>query len=146
MKNTIPPTDNEMKLIDEKLLNEFPNFYLFLSVLKNTNIRPKELLSIKLKMVDLERNEIILSSEITKTNDSIVEPINPFLKAQFEKIELSNYDQDFFLFGSKEKEVNFVPSEKKISIDYVTKMWQKIIKEDLGINATMYSLRKLNIK
>jgi len=146
MKNIIPPTDNEIKLIDEKLLNEFPNFYIFLSVLKNTNIRPKELLNVKLKTIDLERNEIVIIPDISKTDNSIAEPINLFLKAQFEQMKLSNYDQEFYLFGLSDENLYFVPSSKKISDSYATRMWQKIIKEDLGINVTMYSLRKLNIK
>lgn len=147
----IPATDDESKLIKKKLLNDFPSFYVLIISIFHTGIRPEELLQIKLKMVNLKTNEIRLPPEITKTDIGRIVPINPFLKAYFEEMDLSNYDKEFYLFGSKrefsnrglKKELDFIPAPNRLSRDCASKLWRKLIKKELDIDVNMYSMKHL---
>jgi len=147
----IPATDDEVKLIKEKLLNEFPSFYIYIITIFHTGIRPEELLHIQLKMVHLKKNEINIPPEITKTNIARIVPINPFLKDYFEQMKIHTYDDDFFLFGSNrehsnrglKKDLDFTPGPKRLNRDAASKLWRKMIKDDLGIDVNMYSMKHL---
>lgn len=148
-----PATDEEVKLIKEKILSEFPNFYVYIICIFHTGIRPEELLHIQLKMVDLKKNQIILPPGITKTDIERIVPINSFLKSYFEKMDLSKKDPEFYLFGSKrehsnrglKKDLDFIPAPKRLNRDCASKLWRKLIKDKDGLNleVNMYSLKHL---
>ncbi len=147
----IPATDDEIKLIKEKILSEFPSFYTYIISIFHTGIRPEELLHIQLKMVNLKKSQIILPPEITKTGIERIVPLNPFLKAYFEEMNLSEYNSSFYLFGSRrefsnrglKKDLDFIPAPNRLNRDCASKLWRKLIKDGLGIEATMYSLKHL---
>jgi len=146
-----PATDDEIIKIKKKILSDFPNFYPYITCIFHTGIRPEELLHVQLKMVDLNRNQIILPPEITKTEIERIVPINQFLKSHFEQMKLSQYSPDFYLFGTKrefsnrglKKDLDFIPGPKRLNRDCASKLWRKLIKTDLGINVNMYSLKHL---
>lgn len=148
-----PATDEEIELIKTKILLDFPSFYIYIICIFHTGIRPEELLHIQLKMVDLKKNQIILPSGITKTNIERIVPINPFLKDYFEKMDLSNYDSNYFLFGTKrehsnrglKKDLDFTPAPNRLNRDCASKLWRKLIKDKQGLNldVNMYSLKHL---
>lgn len=150
----VPATDEESKKIKEKLLRDFPSFYVYMITIFHTGIRPKELLDIKLNMVNLNNNEIILPPEITKTDIARIVPINPFLKAYFEEMDIESYNQDFYLFGSNrehsnrglKKELDFVPGPRRLNRDAASKLWRNLVKDDkkgLGFNVNLYSMKHL---
>jgi len=147
----IPATDDEIVKIKEKILSDFPNFYVYLISIFHTGIRPEELLHIQLKMVNLEKNQIVLPPEITKTEIERIVPINPFLKAYYQEMNIQNEDPEFFLFGSKrefsnrglKKDLDFIPGPKRLNRDAASKLYRKLVKIDLGISANMYSLKHL---
>lgn len=147
----IPATDKEIELIKEKLLNDFPNFYVYIVSIFHTGIRPKELLQIKLSMINLEKNEIRLPPEITKTDIGRIVPINPFLKKYFKEMDLSKFDKNFYLFGTKrefanrglKKELDFTPGPNRLNRDCASKLWNKLINKDLNLEVKMYSMKHL---
>ncbi len=147
----IPATDKELKLIKEKILSDFPNFYRYIATIFHTGIRPEELLHIQLKMVNLEKNQIILPCEITKTEIERIVPINPFMKSDLEEMNISNCAPDSYLFGSKrefsnrglKKDLDFIPGPKRLNRDAASKLWRQLIKIDLGIDVNMYSFKHL---
>jgi integrase len=110
-------------------------------------------LAITIEMVDLTKNQIILSPEITKNGNSRVVPINKFLKVYFENMDLSKYEKSFFVFGSKrefsnrglKKDFDFVPAPNQLSRDCASKLWRVLIKdkEGLNINVNLYSMKHL---
>jgi integrase len=146
-----PATDEEVKLIKEKILSEFPSFYIYIISIFHTGIRPDELLHIQLKMVDLAKNQIILPPEITKTDIGRIVPINQFLKSHLEKLEFSKLNPEYYLFGSKrefsnrglKKDLDFIPGPNRLNRDCASKLWRKLIKDGLNIKTTMYSLKHL---
>lgn len=101
-----PATDEEVKLIKEKILSAFPSFYAYIISIFHTGIRPEELLYIQVKMVDLPKSQIILPPEITKTDIERIVPLNPFLKAYFEEMKLQQHSKEYFVFGSKREFTN----------------------------------------
>lgn len=147
----IVATDSEVLRIKEKLLNDFPSFYVFIICIFHTGIRPKELLSITIGMIDLKNNQINLKAEITKTNGFRIVPINKYLKVYFENMNLESYPKNYFLFGSKRKlkkqvlnkDLDFVPAVNSLSRDCATKLWKSLVKDDLGINVNQYSMKHL---
>ncbi len=146
-----PATDKEVKEIKKHLLENFPSFYLFVITIFHTGIRPKELLSLQLSMINLEKNEILLSNEITKTGSARIVPINKHLKVYFENLEIDTFPKDFYLFGTRRvhsnrglnKELDFLPAPKPLDRDCASKLWRKLVKDDLEIEATLYSMKHL---
>jgi site-specific recombinase XerD len=148
--DTITASDSESEKIKEKLLCDFPNFYVFVVTIFHTGIRPEELLSITVQMLDLEKKQIKIPAEITKTNIDRIVPINQYLEKEFLKMDLSNKEN--FVFGSNRKHLNrglkkdldFMPGPIRLNRDCASKLWRKLIKNDLGINSVnMYSMKHL---
>lgn len=147
----IPATDQEVEKIKEKLLSVFPNFYDFIVTIFHTGIRPDELLHVKIKMVNLDKREINLPPEITKTDIYRNVPINNHLLDIFDKMNIEQYDENYFLFGSIREfsnrglkaEKDFTPGPNRLKADTATKLWRKLIKKELGISANLYSMKHL---
>lgn len=146
-KANTPATSKENETIKKLLQSEHPYFFKFISSIFYTGIRPKELLLIRINMIDLENREITLPPEITKTNLERVVPINDFLLEDLKDIKM--YPKDFYLFGSYRengrgnigKYIDFIPGPTPIKRDTATKRWKKLIKDGLGINVNMYSYK-----
>lgn len=146
-----PATDDEVAKIKEKILADFPSFYAYVITIFHTGIRPEELLHIQIRMVNLEKSQIVLPSNITKTDRERIVPINPFLMSVFINLNIHIYDKNFFIFGSRreltnrglKKELDFVPGPRRLSRDAASKLWRKLVKTELGISVDMYSLKHL---
>lgn len=146
-----PATDEEVKLIKEKIIAEFPSFYVYIISIFHTGIRPEELLHIQLKMIDLSKSQIILPPEITKTDIERIVPLNPFLKAYFEEMKLQQHNKEYYVFGSKrehtnrglKKDLDFIPGPRRLNRDCASKLWRKLVIDGLKINVNMYSLKHL---
>lgn len=147
----ITAADDEITLIKEKIVSDFPSFYVYIISIFHTGIRPEELLSLKIKMVNLNKSQIVLPPEITKTDIPRIVPINPFLKAYFELMNLQDHDDELYVFGSKrqfsnrglKKDLDFIPGPRRLNRDSASKLWRKLIIDGLNINVKMYSLKHL---
>lgn len=147
----IPANDEDVEKIKKELSANHKAFYNFVLTIFHTGIRPVEILKIKLDMICLEKSEIILPPEITKSNKKRIVPINKHLLEAYKKLELENLPSNYFLFGSFRepgkgnigKFNDFVPGPTSIKRDTATKRWEKIIKKGLGIDMNMYALKHL---
>lgn len=143
----ITATPEQHKQIKECLENDHPHFYIYIATIFHTGIRPKEILDIKLNMIDMKNQQIILPPEITKTNKERIVPINNHLLMMLMNLDLEIYPNDFYLFGSyrepgkgnRGKFIDFIPGPTRLKRDTATKRWKRIIKDGLGINVNMYS-------
>lgn len=63
-----PASDDEVTKIKEKILSDFLSFYAYIITIFNRGIRPEELLHIQIRMINLEKSQIVLPSNITKTD------------------------------------------------------------------------------
>lgn len=143
-------TEKEHLKIKNHLKDYHPNFYDYVVMLYHTGIRPKELLQVKLNMIDLENREIHLPPSITKTGKKYRNVIiSDELFLILSKRNLDNYPQNYYLFGSFResgkgnigKHEDFIIGSTAITRDTATKRWQRIIKKGLGINVNLYSYK-----
>jgi integrase len=113
-------------------------------------MRPAEILKIKLSMINLQKGEIILPAEITKTNRNRIVPLNRYLLEVYQSMNFDNLPKDYYLFGSF-REVgkgnigkfnDFIPGPTKLKRDTATKRWIKIVKVGLKIDMTLYAMKK----
>lgn len=145
----VPANDEQHKIIKECLENEHPYFYSFIQMLFHSGIRPKEILSIQIYMIDLKKQIITLPAINTKTNALRVVPINNHLLQIMYAMELHTYPNDFYLFGSYResgrgnvgKFIDFIPGPTRLKRDTATKRWQRIVKKGLEIDVNMYSYK-----
>jgi integrase len=147
----IPASFEDVEKIKAELETNHYNFWVFCLTIFHTGIRPEEILKITLKMVDLNKSEIILPAGITKTKKKRIVPINKHLMDYYSKMELHDLPDHFYLFGSFRnpgkgnlgKHKDFIPAPTKLKRDTATKRWEKIVKKGLGITMNMYALKHL---
>lgn len=146
-RSNIPATPEQHKIIKECLENNHPEFYKFVVTIFHCGIRPKEILMIRLSMIDLNKQQIVLPPEITKTNKERIVPINTHLLSHYLEMDLHIYPKDFYLFGSyrqngagnRGKYIDFIPAPTPIKRDTATKKWYRIVKKGLKIDVNLYS-------
>jgi len=149
-ESNITADDNETKIIKEHLIKVFPGFYSYMVTIFHTGIRPDELLSIRLSDIDIKRRLIKLKAPDAKTAKYRNIPINNFLFSLLEEMELKDYSQEYYLFGSyREKErgakpgMDFIPGPFRINRSIASKLWKKLVKQGLGIDVNLYSMKHL---
>lgn len=147
----IPATPKQHKIIKDHLQNSFPDFYNFIVTIFHTGIRPEEILKMKLSMIDMQRFQIILPAEITKTNKERIVPINKHLFDIYKSMEFDKLPKNYYLFGSfKEPGLgnrgnnqflkDFIPGPTHTNRDTATRRWETIVKKGLGFQeVNMYS-------
>lgn len=142
-----PPTDNEWKAIKSFLTARDANFLNFCLMILYTGIRPVELTRIKIDMIDVNSQTITLPPSITKTKTKRIVPVSDHVWHIVERA--SSYPDNFYLFGSYRQEGkgnhgkfdDFITGPTPIKRDTATRRWNSLIKEQLGIDVNMYSLK-----
>lgn len=133
----IPALEKDLKIIKNHLQTNFYDFYLFWSTLFHTGARPTELLKVRLFMVDLNNDNVNLDKDITKNGKPRVIPINQYLKLILKRLNIDNFPKDYYLFGK-----DFIIAEHPATRKQATTLWKEEIKDKLGINMTLYAIKK----
>ena len=152
LKYDTPPTEFPTDLEQTKIINHLHernySFLRFVKALYQTGIRPAELLRLKVGDVDLQKDIILLRPEDGKTNKYRIVPIKSDLKTDLVEILRNIENTDLYLFGTPRQQGGrielsdmFCPNPYKIKRDTVTKYWKKYVKDELGIDKKMYSLK-----
>ena len=148
----IPANDDQSSKIKDLLEKDWYNFYVYVLTIFHTGMRPEEIFQIKIGMIDLKKQEINLPPEITKTDIYRIVPINKFLAEHLKKLNFEGFPNEFYLFGTlRGKKRNrglsmatdFVSAPDNLHSDTATKLWRRLIKDGLGINVNMYSMKHL---
>ena len=153
----IPLTDKEKKKLRDELFIRHYGFFVYLMVIYHVGLRPKEILALRIRDVDLRARLITvypdLDRENSKTKNIRKVPINGYLLQYLQQMDLSIYPEDYYVFGSPFEAGKgnqglgtkhpryFKPNPTMIKRDTVTRLWKKIVNETLGINKYMYSLK-----
>jgi integrase len=154
----VPYTDNEKRTIQEYLFANHYRFFVYLITIYHTGMRPKEVLLLKLKDINLDDALITilpdLKAENSKTRKIRYVPINNHLMRFLREFELENYPETYFLFGSPFKAgkgrkgiINakhpdyFKPSPVQVKRDTVTKLWKEIVIDKLKIKKHLYAAK-----
>jgi integrase len=145
----IPPTDEDRQLIREHLAKRDPNYLRFAMLIFHTGIRVREAIKLQIGMVNMRERTIIVPGSIAKNKKTRVVPLNPFIHTELQALNIHQYPRDFFLFGSyraegignRQKEADFIPGPTKLKDCTCNRRWKRLIKQELGINKTQYSLK-----
>lgn len=153
---------DEKKTIRDYLFVHHYRYFVYLMIIYHTGIRPKEVLSLKVKDIAEDCSEIViipdLVSENSKTKKVRRVPVNQHLQPFLRELGLSDYPMDYYVFGAPypcgrgyrgtnetgrgaEHIDFFKPSLNLIKRDVVTKLWKKVVKDKLGVNKYQYAMK-----
>lgn len=144
------PTPMEINNIKNYLCKYAPGIWEFAFFIFQSGLRPNEILSITLDMIDMDRRIIIVPKEYVKTKVdryvSIDEPLFHFLKSK----HLNKYSKSSYLFGKvkpgpqyKKQFQDLGVSKDTASRVSITNLWNRLVKEDLEIDVNLYSFKHL---
>lgn len=146
------PADNtELKNIKEHLQQSFSNLWDFVFFMFQTGLRPNEILSIKINMIDMNNRIITLPKEFIKTNRKRTIPIDDFIYEWLDKKDLKLQNQSHYLFGTKRSfrnkgvsnETDLTIAETQITRKAVSKYWERKVMKPLNIDVKLYSFKHL---
>lgn len=136
------PTHEEIIKIKDHLDNYLPNLWGLILFIFQSGLRPNEILSIKLNMIDIDKRIINIPKEFVKTNIdrsvAIDEPMFLFLN----NAGIKNKDADLYLFGLTDNR-DMGLSYKKTPTGRIHYLWKLEVKDPLDIDINMYSFKHL---
>lgn len=132
-----PLSKSEQRTISEYLEEHDPRFYTFIAFMYHSGLRPKQILRLQVKDIDLEQCVIKASGDTNKIGLQQVKAIPEHFTERIRN-HLQGSEPNVYVFGSRP---HLNPSDKPALRDSVTKKWQRIVKRKLGINKSMYSIR-----
>ena len=158
-----PYTADEQSMIVRYLKVHHYRFYVYVMILYLTGIRPKEILALQIKHVDLP-NQVVsllpdLNLENTKTKKIRRVPLSNELIPFLQDLQLDLFDKECYVFGSPYPSGKgnkgsagkgltgalhpdyFKPSMVQIKRDTVTKLWKRIVIDKLGIHKYLYAAK-----
>jgi integrase len=123
-------TDKELDRITERILKDVPLFYNFYQIFYMSGCRVPEMIGLKAKDVNLEKQEFTILLKkgdlYVREKRAIVPDAIEFWQRQMKKVK---GDQYIFSYG-------FIPGDNLLTRDYVYKFWKKKIR--IG---TIYKLK-----
>jgi integrase len=136
----VPPTPEERAVIMKELREKHPEFYRFCSVLYGTTIREKEILALQVRDLDLDAQLIRIIPDRARENSKVKherEVVIPnTLIGKLRELHLEAYPQNAYIFSK-----DFLPGMTRTHSNTPTLRWRKIVKEGLGIQRDLYSLK-----
>jgi integrase len=161
-------TEDEKARITHHLLKFHPRLFIVMSMVYHCGIRPKEVLALRIKDIDLDDLLITISpdeeAENSKTKNVRRIPINRHLCLLLEGMNLKDFSGEYFVFGSPfkhgrsqpRKEAGKVvygsmvkdyltPNPVQVKRDTITKLWKKLVIDEpptgLGIKKYLYAAK-----
>lgn len=131
----IPLTEEEKISVKNHLEDKHPRFLLFIEMMYYCGLRPKEILGLKYK--DIQGNSIFVLGEVSKNKQQQLAPCPDYIKNRL----LGNKDEYIF---REPGTLNSMMSENPLNRNRVSELWKRHVKEDLGIDKNMYSIRHLS--
>ncbi|MFA6057308.1 MAG: site-specific integrase [Taibaiella sp.] len=131
-------TDIETEKIRNHLAKKNRYFLTYLITEYMTGIRPKELFGLRIKDIDWlnQTFDVQATDEGSKTDTFRKVPIPNALLPHLEILNLSSARQTDFIFSE-----GFKPGHIYKNRKYATVLWKKFIKDELGIDVTLYSFK-----
>ncbi|HEV7780348.1 MAG TPA: site-specific integrase [Chitinophagaceae bacterium] len=161
-------TAAEKVRITEYLSTTHRPLFVVMSAIYHTGIRPKEMLALRIRDVDLKGQMITIAPDLVAENSKTTNvrrvPINTHLLGLLKSMHLSKYPGEYFLFGSPfipgqgnrgsgSRMVNgkritgamrpdfLTPHTTPVDRDTITKLWKRLIIDGLGINKHLYAAK-----
>lgn len=115
-------SDVELKIVSERILKDIPQFFNFFKIFYMSGCRVPEILGLKSKDVNLEKQEFTILLKkgglYIKEKRAIVPEALEYWKKQLKK---SNPEHFVFSYG-------FIPGELELNRDYIYKYWKKKVR------------------
>lgn len=133
-------TRDERRRIDSHLKANHRRFWLFVQMFFHSGVREVELLRVKRSDVNLDDQTYIVTVRKgrMKVERQDVKAIKD-VALPFWKEYLQDAGEGEYLFGK-----GWTAASRPLSRDWVTHLWGRIVKDGLGIEADLYSLKHLN--
>lgn len=133
-------TDEERRIVNEHLRDNHHRFWLFIQIFFHSGSRIIELLQVKREDVEIETQRFWVTTckGKKKLPRRVPKPIKDIaLPYWVEYLEGAGDGQYLFCKGWK-------VANRALTRDWVTHLWEKIVKDGLGIDVDLYSLKHLN--
>jgi len=135
----IPPETRQLIIADLEVNS--PQLLLICKLVYISLIRPSEIKLLRVGDVDLINRNIKVVDTVAKNKKTRYATINEEIIKALLEMNLSQYPQNYFLFGFE-----LMPTEKGVNDCYYSKRWDKLRKRiDLPMEMQMYSLRDTGI-
>lgn len=143
-----PPNEIQRQIIISKIKKDYYNYYRFICVLYACTLRPKEITRLKVKHNIREEQKFrIIPNKEEGTSKTAVQRevvIPDWLMKMLDEMNVQYCDPDWYIFSGKKGAKMFLPGRYRMHSNSPTRWWRKIVKDDLGVNITQYSLKKLS--
>lgn len=136
-------TNEEIKIIGGHFKKD-KYFSRFLEIFFHSTARPVELLRLKDSSVDSNfeyfKIKVRKRKKVVEEKRPITGDAEEYWREIMKEIKQAG-ETDMFLFGSK----SLIPGKKPSTRDYVTKKWNREVKDKLGIQKDLYSIKHLSL-
>ena len=133
-RNT-PMSDEETQTVVNYLSKEHPRLMLFVNIIYGCGLRPVEICRLKGSDVDIERGEILIKGTESKAHKRDHVTVPAYLIEDLDRYLITR-KRNWPLFSK-----GFEDSASPLIRNRVSELWKRLIKDGLGINKDMYSLR-----
>lgn len=135
-------TNDEKERIASHLLLLAPDFFDYLMFIYDDGVRRTETLQLKIKDINLAREEIRIRADVAKTNRERIIPITSTIKQVLLSREIWKYPAEHYIFSSDHFRLGPEPYHPNTP----TSWWRKLVQAPvasggLGIQCKMYSLK-----
>lgn len=132
-----PPTEDERAAIVTRLKGT--NFFRFIALVYGCGIRPKEIIRMRIRHLHKKESMFRLTKEVTKSGNERDVYIPRWVMDLLSELNLHSYPMETFLFST-----DFLPGPKQLPVNKSHQVWKKLIKDGLGLDCDLYSLKKLS--
>lgn len=114
-----------------------PVFYRFIQIFFHSGTRRNEIM--KLRIQDLDLNEGFYKVWTKKGKKRQVKKVIKTIALPFWRAQVEGYPTHYYVFGK-----GLLPGPSPIRPEQVTRRWKRHVKDKLGLNVDLYSLKHLN--
>ena len=132
-------SEDERIKVDAHLKTNYPEFWRFLHIFFHSGARECELLKIKVKDVNLEKQTFKVTVNKGRSSKEMLRTIKNIALPLWTEL-VHNKNQEHYIFSK-----GLIPGPITIHRDQITRRWRMHVKEKLGIKADLYSLKHLNL-
>ena len=133
------PSIKSRQIINQHLQLHHYRFWLFTNIFFHSGARLTEMMQIKRKDVDLDKQSFIITIKKGNIYKEVEKPIKS-IALNFWKESLANAKDEDYIFSK-----GLYPGPSPIQSYQITKRWKLQVKKKLGIQEDFYSLKHLNL-
>ena len=135
-------TLEDRKALFNLLEKSNPNFLCICLLCYYCFIRPKEIVLLKVKDLDLEKQCVYISREIAKNDKDSIRTIPDAAMPFFQQLQIRKAEADEFLF-SWDGRYDFIPGTNQCCSRELARYWDRYVRAELGwgLDKQFYSLK-----